>query len=468
MKNEAIERKDEREGLTAAYRRWDDSPSMEAPRSARGGGSWRKRGLRATFVALLAFAFVLGQQLPAAADDPLQQALKQKEDLERAVAQSRANAERYKTAASQFQAAVDAANARIANLSAQQADAQSQADSLAFEIQIREEQLALVSFQLDETKALADSLSTQAAVQRRQLTLREDLYAKHLRVTYRQALISPLEMLLSSRSLTEFAIRVQAMIFVNRQDTQLANEIRSLRTDTAQKLADALTAQQDIVGLQGQIDSQRTTLAKQKSDYDDLIAQMRSSISQQADTRAGAQVDKSRALSAASQANNETAALNQKLEQAEALYAQLAAAQAAKSGLGVFNGTTLPLWPLIGPLTSRFGPRWGGFHNGLDIAAPMYTAIRAAAAGQVVTAGKPYLAYGDTATVVIIAHGYNFSTLYGHLDDRTHPPIVRVGQTVTAGQIIAYVGMTGWTTGPHLHFMTIANGRATDPRPYLP
>ena len=43
-----------------------------------------------------------------------------------------------------------------------------------------------------------------------------------------------------------------------------------------------------------------------------------------------------------------------------------------------------------------------------------------------------------------------------------------VGQMVAAGQIIAYVGMTGWTTGPHLHFMTIANGRAVDPRPYLP
>jgi len=98
----------------------------------------------------------------------------------------------------------------------------------------------------------------------------------------------------------------------------------------------------------------------------------------------------------------------------------------------------------------------------------MYTAIRSAAAGQVVTVGKPYLAYGDTATVVIIAHGYNFSTLYGHLDDGPRPPIVRVGQMVAAGQVIAYVGMTGWTTGPHLHFMTIANGRAVDPRPYLP
>jgi murein DD-endopeptidase MepM/ murein hydrolase activator NlpD len=456
------------ENLTAKRARWDDSSSMGTPRSVRGGGSWRKRGFRATFVALTALALIVGQQSYARADDPLQDALRRKEDLERAVQNSRANAERYKAAASAFQAAVDAANARIADLAAVQDDAQSQADALGIEIQIREEQLALVSFQLDETKAFADSLSAQAALQQRQLVDREALYAKHLRLTYRQALISPLEMLLSSSSLTDFANRVQAMIFVNRQDKQLANEIRSLRADTAQKLEDASLKQQEILGLQVQIDDQRRSLAKQKGEYDSLVAQTQASISSQAGLRAGAQTDKNKALSAAGQANNETAVLNQRLEQAEALYAQLAAQQAARSGLGAFNGSKLPLWPLTGTITSGFGARWGGFHNGIDIARPKYTPIVAAAAGQVVTVGKPYLAYGDTATVVIIAHGYNFSTLYGHLDDGPRPPLVRVGQMVAAGQTIAYVGMTGWTTGPHLHFMTIVNGRAVDPRPYLP
>jgi len=416
----------------------------------------------------VALAFVIGQQMPAAADDPLQQALKQKEDLERAVAQARANTERYKSAANQYQAAVDAANARINDLATQKEDAQSQADALALEIQIREEQLALVSFQLDETKALADSLNAQAAEQQQQLVAREDLYATHLRTTYRQALISPLEMLLSSKSLTEFATRVQAMIFVNRQDKQLADSITTLRTDTELKLTDAGTKAKEVVGLQKQIVDQKATLAKQKSDYDGLVAQMQASITAQAEVRAANANDRNAQLQSAAAANQQAGQLNAKLEQAEALYAQLAAAAAAGSGLGAFNGSKLPLWPLSGPITSGFGARWGGFHNGLDIAAPMYTPIRAAAAGQVVTVGKPYLAYGDTATVVIIAHGYNFSTLYGHLDDGPHPPVVRVGQTVAAGQIIAYVGMTGWTTGPHLHFMTIVNGRAVDPRPYLP
>jgi murein DD-endopeptidase MepM/ murein hydrolase activator NlpD len=443
------------------------SPAMGAPRNGRGGG-WRNRGLRATFVALLAVTFVVGQQAIAVADDPLQQALKEKQDLERAVATSRANVERYKDAATQFQAAVDAANARIADLAQQKDDAQNQADALAAEIQIREEQLALVSFQLDETKAFADSLNAQAAEEQAQLAIREDLYAKHLRTTYRQAMISPLEMLLSSKSLTDFANRIQAMIFVNRQDKQLANDINTLRADTTAKLQDASSKENDILGLQKQIDDQKASLAKQKTEYETLVSQMQANIGQQADLRGSAANNRDSQLAAAAKANNETAVLNQNLEQAEARYADLAAAAAGKSGLGAFNGSKLNIWPVNGPITSGFGARWGGFHNGLDIAAPMYTPIRAPAAGTVTTVGKPYLAYGDTATVVIIAHGYNFSTLSGHMDDTLHPPIVRVGQHVEAGQIIGYIGMTGWTTGPHDHFMVIINGRAVDPTPYLP
>jgi len=260
---------------------------------------------------------------------------------------------------------------------------------------------------------------------------------------------------------------VQQMIFVNRQDQQLANEIRSLRADTAAKLEDASGKQREILGLQEQISTQREGLAADKAKYDQLVAEMQSALEQTDAARADAARNKNQAVGALGAANVETAELNRKLAQAEAQYTQLASQLAAKSGLGAFNGSKLAMWPLVGPITSPFGARWGGFHNGLDIAAPMYTAIRAASSGQVVTVGRPYVAYCDTAVVVIIAHGYNFSTLYGHLDDSRWPP-VKVGQFVAAGTVIGYVGMTGWTTGPHCHFMTIVNGQAVNPRPYLP
>lgn len=153
-------------------------------------------------------------------------------------------------------------------------------------------------------------------------------------------------------------------------------------------------------------------------------------------------------------------------EEVLATYVRLASGGSASSQLGTFTGP-LPNWPISGRTSSPFGPRWGGFHNGLDIAAPLQTPVQAAAAGQVVTVGKPALVYGDTATIVIIAHGTGFSTLYAHLNDE-RPPVVKVGQRVEAGQLIAYNGSTGWSTGPHVHFMTIVNGRAVNPLQYLP
>jgi murein DD-endopeptidase MepM/ murein hydrolase activator NlpD len=421
---------------------------------------------RATTVALVVGVFAGGLALPASADD-LTDALKKKEALERAVQVSRADAQRHQAAANQFQAVVSQANARIATLAAKQAEAQTEADQLFYNIQIAEEQLAVVTFQLDETRAFADSLKAQAAEETKQLGAREDLYARHLRTTYRQALVSPLEMLLSSGSLTEFANRLQAMIFINRQDVQLANEIRGLRLDTQRKQEEASLKEKEILGLQDQIATQRKSLAEEKARYDKLVAEAKAAIANQAAVRNAAAQDRNAAQGQVAQTNRQTNDLQRQLQQAEAMYEQLASQAAGGSGLGAFNGSKLAMWPLSGPITSGFGPRWGGFHNGIDIAAPKFTAIRAASAGKVVTVGRPYLAYGDTAVVVIIAHGYNFSTVYGHLDDSRWPP-VRIGQTVSAGQIIAYVGMTGFTTGPHLHFMTIADGRAVNPRIYLP
>ena len=418
--------------------------------------------------ATLAFLVI---QVGAATADPgdqqrLEQLAREKQDLERAIQISRQNAERYRLDANRFQAAVDAANARIAELADQQDNAQTFADVLKIDIEIAEEQLALVGFQMSETQSLIESLSAQGAEQQKQLVRREQIYAVHLQTTYRQAQISPLEMLLSSSSLSDFVARVQAMVMITRQDQQLVGDIRTLRASTVQKGEDVALKKQEIVALQKQIEGQRASLTQKKIDYERIVAEMKASISTQADLRVTADQNRRGAIGSIQQANGETAALNRRLEQTEAQYAQLAALLASRSGLAVFTGK-MNVWPVTGPITSGFGPRWGGFHNGIDIAAPMFTPVRAGAPGVVVTVGKPYLAFGDSATVVIIAHGSNFSTLYGHLND-DRPPTVKVGQFVTAGQIIAYVGMTGFTTGPHLHFMTIVNGRAVDPMPYMP
>jgi murein DD-endopeptidase MepM/ murein hydrolase activator NlpD len=115
--------------------------------------------------------------------------------------------------------------------------------------------------------------------------------------------------------------------------------------------------------------------------------------------------------------------------------------------------------PVKGTETSPFGPRWGRNHDGVDIAAPTGTPIRAAECGIVSFAGAQS-GYGN---MVCVKHSSRFETCYAHMTNYA----VSQGQRVEQGQVIGYVGCTGNCTGPHLHFETRVDGSARDPRPYL-
>ncbi len=118
------------------------------------------------------------------------------------------------------------------------------------------------------------------------------------------------------------------------------------------------------------------------------------------------------------------------------------------------------LWPARGVVTSRFGTRWRRHHSGVDIAAPRGTPIHAARDGRVVRAGW----YGGYGLVVILDHGDGMETWYGHAS----AVLVRVGQRVERGQVIARVGCTGACTGPHVHFEVRVRGQPVNPLRYLP
>src|SRR5690606_28153664 len=96
-------------------------------------------------------------------------------------------------------------------------------------------------------------------------------------------------------------------------------------------------------------------------------------------------------------------------------------------------------------------------HKGVDYAAPHGTPIKAAGDGKVRLAGRKG-GYGNT---VIIQHGQNYQTLYGHMQGFAKG--IRNGATVKQGQVIGYIGTTGLSTGPHLHYEFLVNGRHVDP-----
>lgn len=118
------------------------------------------------------------------------------------------------------------------------------------------------------------------------------------------------------------------------------------------------------------------------------------------------------------------------------------------------------IWPTAGAITSGYGPRWGTFHYGLDIGAPTGTPVYAVKDGTVSFAGWQ----GGYGNFVIVDHGGGVVTRYGHLSQFASS----AGQPVRQGQLIAYVGSTGDSTGPHLHFEVRINGGFQDPLPYLP
>lgn len=103
--------------------------------------------------------------------------------------------------------------------------------------------------------------------------------------------------------------------------------------------------------------------------------------------------------------------------------------------------------PAKGRFTSPFGPRWGKFHFGIDIASPVGTPIIASASG-VVTKTESHRTYGNVIMVKHVLNDVVYMTVYAHLDSFG----VRVGDSVEQGQVIALMGNTGRSTGPHLHF----------------
>ncbi len=134
------------------------------------------------------------------------------------------------------------------------------------------------------------------------------------------------------------------------------------------------------------------------------------------------------------------------------------------SGLAEMTYTPT-IWPVIGQITGRFGERMdpfsgeGAFHTGVDIASAYGEAVRATADGVVVDASE----HGGYGRLVIVDHGFGVTTWYGHLSSYNVPP----GIHVKRGQVIGFVGVSGRSTGPHVHYEVRINDAPVNPMRYL-
>ena len=137
----------------------------------------------------------------------------------------------------------------------------------------------------------------------------------------------------------------------------------------------------------------------------------------------------------------------------------------AEERVGLWAATP-SIWPVKGPVTSKFGPRISpftgkkAFHAGVDIGAPRGKKVRAPAKGKVVAAAYD----AKMGNFIRINHRYGIETTYGHLSKT----LVRYGQEVKRGDLLGLVGSTGrFSTGPHLHYQVAVNDKVVDPLQYI-
>lgn len=160
----------------------------------------------------------------------------------------------------------------------------------------------------------------------------------------------------------------------------------------------------------------------------------------------------------------ENAKLRRELRHLRALEAERRRVARALAAAGIIDSGALAgsgrlIWPIIGPLTSPFGQRWGRLHAGIDVSAPGGTPIRAADSGRVALAGWQ----GGYGLYTCVRHTVSLSTCYAHQSRLG----TRAGAAVRQGEVIGYVGNTGQSFGNHLHFETWVSGRPVDPMGFL-
>jgi murein DD-endopeptidase MepM/ murein hydrolase activator NlpD len=286
---------------------------------------------------------------------------------------------------------------------------------------------------------------------RRQYAEALERYNRRLVAIYQTENLDTLAILLSASSFSALIEQLDYMRTVGALDRRLTNEVANAKEQVRSAREETKRTRKQVAKETRAI-AVKTESARAERDW--LLA------SQQALSEARA--DKEATLASV---RHDREAFLHEVAGLEAVSAQLAAhIQGAQATLSTSGATSAPssggfIWPVSGPVTSTFGMRWGRMHEGIDIAAPSGTPIRAAAGGTVISAGW----LGGYGNLIVIDHGGGLATAYAHLSGYA----ASSGQPVAQGQTIGFVGCTGHCFGSHLHFEVRVNGGAVDPFSYL-
>jgi len=343
----------------------------------------------------------------------------------------------------------------IAGLSTKIDNYEAQVSALRAQEHEAELRLAAKQEELDAAQAQVDKAYHQLKVLAARLKRSLAVLKQRLIAIYKAGDSGISDLILTTKSYGDLIESSSYIEQIQNRNESIVGRVRDLRDQQESTVIRLKKAKDTIEAARDQIAAEEQNLATARKAVQD----------QQAELKAARAARQSKVNSINSKVDH--------LEDIEAdLQQKIAEQVAAASGVSVLPAgpMTSPsaaglIWPVSGTLSSGFGGRSspGGigstYHEGIDIAVPEGTPIRAAKGGTVIMASYN----GGYGNYTCIDHGSGLSTCYGHQSGFA----VSAGQSVDQGQVIGYSGNTGSSTGPHLHFEVRINGVAQDPLAYL-
>lgn len=428
-----------------------------------------KKSTQRIIVLVLAAAMLLSVLLPALSM------------LSGATSATKKNIDSLKSQISANSAQIDDLEAKLKKAQGERAEAKEQKDLLEQKIGVINEQISSTEAVIAEYEALIAEKQAEIRDLQEQEAAQYKLFCRQTREMEEHGSVSYLSILFSASSFTELLDNAMLVGEIMKYHNGVIDALTATREElkVAQAELEGQKAEQEEVVAQQE--ANRAQLKEEQAKVEKLIEQIKA---QEADYQedldkfeeASRQLDEQLAAAEAKY-KEELAEIERKRKEEEArrkaeeARRKAAAAAAAASGSSSSSGSSDVVatsgewyWPLPGryyisslfanrrnPVTGRYG-----HHTGNDIPAPRGTAIHSAGAGVVTSVKLNDSVYGNC---VLVSHGGGYSTFYAHM--KSAPPVSE-GDTVSKGQVIGYVGSTGWSTGNHLHFELRINGTRKD------
>ncbi len=342
-------------------------------------------------------------------------------------------------------------DAKLAELKADQSKQQEYKNTLDAQMQNLQSQIDGLNTQINDLDASISEKNAAIAEKQENIDRDVETLKERLCAIYMMGDASTLEIILQSESVIDMAQKVELLNMITEHDTKMIQQLSADMEAIADEKAEIESQKEEVAAARTQLEAKGSELASVQAEAERVLEELNQSVE-------SVQAESDRIAKEKAQASAE---IDQWWKD---YYAQQAAqnngssgGSSGSSGSGGYVSTGNFTWPVPGFTNISCGYSSG--HKAIDISGggrTIYgTPIVAADSGKVVTATYHY-SYGN---YVMIDHGGGYSTLYAHASSLA----VSAGQTVTKGQTIAYVGSTGNSTGPHLHFEVRVNGNRQNP-----